>query len=78
MSRRRGNLEGSIFRRSEGRWAAALSLGYEGGRRRRKHLYGRTRAEVAQKLQQAQRTLAGGGVLTPERQTVAMLLNQCP
>ncbi|OGO51923.1 MAG: integrase [Chloroflexi bacterium RBG_16_68_14] len=71
---KRGSGEGSIFKRGDGRWAAALNLGYEGGRRRRKHLYGRTRGEVAQKLQRVQRTLADGGVLTAERQTVATLL----
>lgn len=71
---RRGNYEGSIFKRRDGRWAAALNLGYEGGRRRRKYVYGATRAEVAQKLQQAQRTVADGGILGADRQTVARLL----
>ena len=74
MSKRRGHLEGSIYRRRDGRWTAVLSLGYQGGRRRRKHLYGGTRAGVAQKLQQAQRTLSDGGVLSAERQTVSTLL----
>lgn len=72
---RRGNNEGSIHRRNDGRWAAALSLGYQGGHRRRKYLYGRTRAEVARKLQEAQRTLRDGGILPTERQTVGTLLD---
>lgn len=42
MSKRRGHLEGSIYRRNDGRWTAVLSLGYQGGRRRRKHLYAST------------------------------------
>jgi integrase len=74
MMSKRGNAEGSIYKRQDGRWAAAITLDYQGGRRRRKHLYGRTRTEVAAKLQRAQRTLADGGVLAAERQTVATLL----
>jgi len=43
---RRGNGEGTIIRRTDGRWCAALSL--EGGGRQ--FLYGRTRREVARKM----------------------------
>ena len=46
MPKARGNREGSIYKRKDGRWAAALTLST--GRRRT--LYGRTRAEVDQKL----------------------------
>jgi integrase len=49
-ARRRGHGEGSIYRRSDGRWAAMVDLGWHAGKRRRKFLYGRTRAEVAKKL----------------------------
>ncbi len=71
---KRGSNEGSIYWRKDGRWVASLSLGYQGGRRRRKHFFGRTRQEAARKLQQAQRALADGGTLTAERQTVGSLL----
>ena len=71
---RRGSSEGSIHRRKDGRWAAALSLGYQRGRRQRKYLYGRTRAEVARKLHEAQRTLSSGGILPAEQQTVKTVL----
>jgi integrase len=47
---RRGSGEGSIYKRSDGRWAAAVSLGYIGGKRRRRVIYGRTRKDVAEKL----------------------------
>ena len=60
---RRGSSEGTIHRRKDGRWTAALSLGYQGGRRRRRYFYGKTRAEVARKLHEAQRTLSDGGIL---------------
>lgn len=71
---RRGNTEGTIHRRKDGRWAAALSLGYQGGKRRRRSFYGKTRAEVARKLQEAQRTIGDGGILPGEQQTVETLL----
>ena len=51
-----------------------LSLGYGGGRRLRKSVYGRSRSEAAENLRQAQRTLADGGMLSADRQTVATLL----
>ena len=44
---RRGTNEGSIYKRADGRWAGVIHLGYEGGRRRRKAIYGKTRQEVA-------------------------------
>lgn len=71
---RRARYEGSIYERADGRWAASITLGYEGGRRRRRSYYGRTQQEVRQKLQQAQRALADGAILTGERQTVGTLL----
>jgi integrase len=48
--RQRGNGEGSISQRADGRWWARMSLGWKGGRRRVKALYGTTRADVAQQL----------------------------
>src|SRR5947209_5327846 len=58
---RRGHGEGSIYQRSDGRWAASITL--EG--RKRKTLYGKTRKEVQEKLrvalnEQKQRQLALG------------------
>jgi integrase len=48
-SRRRGNNEGSIYQRPDGRWAGALS----GPGGTRKFVYGRTKDEVQGKLVQA-------------------------
>ena len=50
---RRGKSEGSIYQRSDGRWAAAIDSGFIDGRRVRKTFYGVTRAYVAQILQTA-------------------------
>ena len=47
---RRANGEGTIYRRSDGRWTAAHYVLLPGGGRRRRAVYGRTRKEVADKL----------------------------
>ena len=67
---KRGNHEGSIYRRKDGRWAASISI----ERRRRKSYYGRTRQEVAQKLTTGLKTRQDGLPLSGERQTVAKYL----
>ena len=71
---RRGNNEGSIYRRSDGRWEARVSLGHADGRRRRKAFYGKTRQEVARKLQAAQRALGDGLPLPGQGQTTGAFL----
>ncbi|MFC2153117.1 tyrosine-type recombinase/integrase [Actinomycetota bacterium] len=72
--RTRGSGEGSIYRRKDGRWAASLSLGYEGTRRVRKTYYGKTRAEVADKLNRAISDQRNGLPLADERQTLEAYL----
>ncbi len=47
---RRGPNEGSIYLRQDGRWAGSVHIGYEGGRRVRKHVLGHSRKEAADKL----------------------------
>lgn len=47
---RRGPNEGSIYERWDGRWAGSVHIGYEDGRRVRKHVMGHTRAEVKEKM----------------------------
>lgn len=46
---RRANGEGSIYKRSDGRWCATVSV--DGGKR--KSFYGNTRHDVARKLAEA-------------------------
>ncbi len=62
---RRANGEGSIFRRQDGRWAASLYVVTTKGRRKRTTLYGRTRAEVREKMTALQRDM-DRGVRMPE------------
>ena len=67
MNTRRGNGEGSIYKRKDGRWVGVINVGYEGGKRRRKSFYGDTRRQVAQKLRVGLSQRAGGLPLPDER-----------
>ncbi len=71
MSVRQGNGEGSIYKRSDGRWAAGLTL----DRGRRKHFYARTRQEVAAKLNAALKNRQDGLPSPSEQTTVARFLS---
>ena len=75
MTRRRGRGEGSIYRRDDGRWAAAVDLGWIGGKRRRKALYGSTRREVAEKLARAVRSQQQGQRVLDERTTFGAFMD---
>ena len=76
MAKRRGQGEGSIYKRKDGRWAATLELGYESGKRDRKTLYGRTQAEVLARLRAAQHGHAQGLPVAQERLTVGAFLRR--
>ncbi len=69
MARRRGNGEGSIYQRADGRWCAAISVG-----QRRRVLYGKTRREVAERLAALQQEATTGGLVDPSRLTVGEYL----
>jgi len=62
MSGRRGNGEDSVYRDGD-RWRGAISLGYDAaGKRVRKKVSGRTRAETVDKLRSLRRQVDGGTV----------------
>ena len=69
---KRGHGEGTIFRRSDGRWCGMVSL--EDGRR--KVLYAKSRQEISQKIAEALRVKTLGVLVTDERQTVAQYLTE--
>lgn len=71
MGARRGNGEGTITKRTDGRWEARLSLG-DG---KRKCYFGKTRQAVARKLTEAQRDRDKGLPIVGDRQTVAQYLD---
>jgi hypothetical protein len=62
MSRkRRGRGEGSIYQRDDGLWVAVIDLGRDAAnKRRRKFVYGETKAEVQAKLLHMQQQDAAG------------------
>ena len=69
-ARRRGQNEGSIFKRSDGRWCGIVSLGWRDGRRVRKSFYGTTACDVQGQMAKAKNDLALGLPVLVERQTV--------
>ena len=75
MAKNRGANEGSIYKRKDGRWAGVVNLGWRNGKRFRKSVYGRTRADVQDKLNEALRNHRLGIPFAPERLTVEQFLN---
>jgi integrase len=68
---RRGNNEGSIYRRSDGRWAGEVFIGYKpDGKPWRKVIYGKTRQEVAQKVGRMTVEVADGQKPLADKKTV--------
>jgi integrase len=72
MTTRRGNGEGTIRQRTDGRWEAQLSL--SGGKR--KSFYGKTKKEAREALKSALKKLDDGVDLGAPRQTVGVFLEQ--
>jgi len=75
MARKRGQNEGSIFQRKDGRWCGVLNLGWENGRRKRKNFYGKTASEVQEHLLKARSDHSRGLPVAIERQTVGQYLD---
>lgn len=71
---RRGRGEGGVRKRADGRWEGVVELGWTDGRRRRKYVYGKTRADVASKIRQEQQRLAAGLAPTDSRRTTGQFL----
>src|SRR5680860_1215952 len=72
----RGNGEGNIRKRKDGRWEARLTIGYRDGKARMKSVYGKTRTEAQQKLAKLQTDLQRGIAPTDDRQTVGQFLDR--
>ncbi len=75
MSRKRGNGEGTIHRRKDGGWCAQYTV-YTAEGRKRKTIYGKTRAEVGGKLAKALSDRQGGLVFDDEGLTVGKYLDK--
>jgi len=72
--RKRGENEGSIYRMKDGRWRAAVSVGWKEGKRVRKVLTGKTRRDVSERLTVLLRSQQLGLPVAPENQTVGQFL----
>lgn len=72
---RRGNGEGTIYRRKDGTWAAQIVVGRKpDGSLDRRTVYGKTRAEVAEKLAKLQAARSSGTLAPPTKLTVGEYL----
>jgi integrase len=77
MPKKRGNHEGTITHRKDGRWMAQLTIGRDPttGKLKRVSLYGRTRQDVATQLAHALRDYDRGMLVAPHRLTVSAWLD---
>lgn len=75
-ARKRGQGEGSIYKRKDGRWTAVVNLGYQDGKLKRKSFYGKTREEVQGKLIAALNDVQKGIPIPTERQTLKQFLER--
>ena len=75
MSRKRGNGEGSIYRRKDGRWVGQYTV-YTAKGPKYRYIYGKTRAMVAEKLTKAMADRDGGFVFDAGSLTVEEYLNR--
>ena len=63
---KRGNNEGSVYRRQDGRWVACITLGYANGKRQRKTAMAASKREANQELAQLQHAAEQGLALGPD------------
>ena len=77
MAKKRGNNEGSITRRPDGRWMAQVTIGRDPatGKPKRATFYGKTRQEVADKLTKALREKQQGIFVAPHSLTLGEWLD---
>ena len=77
MAKRRGAGEGSVYRRSDNRWAGTVTVGRDAnGKRRRVTVYAATQNEVVEKLQKVRNDSREGRIPeNPSRLTLAEYLD---
>lgn len=78
MSRKKGDGTGSIRQRSDGRWEARYSAGFnpKNGKQIRKSIYGKTRREVTKKLNQVLVDLDNGTYIDETNCTLSEWLDE--
>lgn len=75
MAKKRGNGEGTIYRRKTGGWCTQYTV-YTAKGRKRKSIYGKTRQQVATKLAKALAEREGGLIFDAERLTLGDYMAQ--
>lgn len=73
---RRARQEGSVYQRKDGRWVASVHLGWQGGKRQRRDLYAKTKAEAKALLKGAVESRDLTGSVPSVRLTVGAFLAQ--
>lgn len=78
MARKRGHGEGTISKRKDGRWEGKISIGHDPvtGKLKRVTFYGKTRQEVAEKLNKALHEYKTGTFIKPNKITVGQWLDR--
>src|SRR6266568_4062520 len=71
-TKKRGNNEGTIVKRKDGRWMASITIGRDPttGKLKRAWFYGKTRQEAAASLAKALRDRGQGVFVTPHKMTL--------
>ena len=67
---RRGNNEGSIYKDKQGRWRGVVSMPSADGKYRRKYIYGKSRKEVSEKMNELLSQLSTNTYVEPNRTTL--------
>ncbi len=74
---RRANGEGSIYQRSDGRWAGYVNIGFdEKGNPKRKTVYGKSQTEVAKKLSEISGRIKSNSYELIENKTFGELMSE--
>lgn len=74
---RRGNNEGSVYQRADGKWVACVTVGTDGnGKRIRKVFYGKTKTEVAMKMSTTLSEKLNGGSASIVNDPLQVLMQQ--
>ena len=74
---KRANGEGTIYQRKDGRWAGAVTIGYdENGKQIKKTVYGRNQTEVAKKLSDISGRLKSNTYEVVEQKTFGELMSE--
>lgn len=76
MPKKRGNNEGCISKRKDGKWCAVVTVGFdEEGKQKRKFFYGKTRQEVADKMNDVIHNINRGTYIEPSKTKLSDWLN---